>query len=259
MRRLIPTLSIALAAALVAGCGTTSGDTGGSGSSAGPSAAPATSKLEPTAAVRQAMERSLAGTVTMDASVKAGNQSITLSGKMDPAAKTIHVTGNAPEPIEARLIGDAAYIKSDSLDGKKPWMKIDLSKLRPTSSLRQSFDLKAQTGIIGGIVTTQEVSPGHYSGTADLNKAAEAAGTDGGMRDGLESTAKLAKDPKAIPFEATVDGDGRLTALSYTIATKKVGDLVTDMKMSGFGEQVSVTAPPAGDTEPASADMYEFL
>ncbi|MCX5069039.1 hypothetical protein OOJ91_24660 [Micromonospora lupini] len=255
MRRLIPTLSIALAAVLVAGCGTTSDDTGGSG----PSAAPATTKLEPVAAVRQAMDRSLAGTVTMDASVKAGNQSITLSGKMDPAAKAIHVTGNAPEPIEARLIGDAAYIKSDSLDGDKPWMKIDLNKLRPASSLRQSFDLKAQTGIIGGIVTAQEVSPGHYSGTADLNKAAEAAGPDGGMRDGLESTAKLAKDPKAIPFEATVDADGRLTALSYTIATKSVGALVTDMKMSGFGEQVSVTAPPAGDTEAASAEMYKFL
>lgn len=196
MRRLIPTLSIALAAALVAGCGTTSGDNTGA---AGPSAAPATSKVEPVAAVRQAMDRSLAGTVTMDASVKAGNQSITLSGKMDPAAKAIHVTGNAPEPIEARLIGDAAYIKSDSLEGEKPWMKIDLNKLRPTSSLRQSFDLKAQTGIIGGIVTAQEVGPGRYSGTADLNKAAEAAGADGGMRDGLKSTAKLAKDPAAVP------------------------------------------------------------
>ncbi|MGC4856679.1 VOC family protein [Micromonospora sp. DT4] len=64
------------------------------------------------------MERSLTGTVTMDASVKAGNQSITLTSKVDPAAKAIHVTGTAPEPIEARLIGDAAYIKSDELDGE---------------------------------------------------------------------------------------------------------------------------------------------
>ncbi|MET8281887.1 hypothetical protein [Micromonospora sp. NPDC005174] len=255
MRRLIPALSIALAAALVAGCGTTSGDSGGSG----PSAAPTTPKLEPVAAVRQAMDRSLAGTVTMDASVKAGTQSITLTGKVDPAAKAIHVTGTAPEPIEARLIGDAAYIKSDELDGDKPWMKIDLNKLRPASSLRQSFDLKAQTGIIGGIVTAQEVSPGRYSGTADLNKAASAASSDGGMREGLESTAKLAKDPKTIPFEATVDADGRLIALSYTVATKSVGDLVTDMKMSGFGEKVTVTAPPAADTEAASAEMYKFL
>ncbi|MFI5927009.1 hypothetical protein ACIA3K_13600 [Micromonospora sp. NPDC051543] len=255
MRRLIPVLSIALAAALVAGCGTTSGDAGGSK----PSSAPTTPKLEPAAAVRQAMERSLAGTVTMDASVKAGGQSISLKGKVDPAAKTVHVTGSAPEPIEARLIGDVAYIKSDSLDGEKPWMKIDLNKLRPTSSLRQSFDLKAQTGLIGGVVAAQEVSPGHYSGTSDLNKAAQTASTDGGMREGLESTAKLAKEPTAIPFEATVDADGRLTALSYTIATKSLGDLVTDMKMSGFGEKVTVAAPPAADTEAASAEMYKFL
>ncbi|WP_406074732.1 hypothetical protein [Micromonospora sp. NBC_01638] len=216
------------------------------------------SKLEPAVAVRQGMDRSLAGTVTMDASVKAGNQSINLTGKMDPAAKAIQVTGKAPGPMEARLIGDVAYIKSDSLNGDKPWMKIDLSKLKPTSSLRQSFDMKSQTGIIGGVVSAQEVSPGQYSGTADLGKAAEAAGTDG-TRAGLESTAKLAKDPKAIPFEATVDKDGRLTALSYTIATKSLGDLVTDMKMNGFGEQVSVTAPPAKDTEAASEEMYKFL
>ena len=255
MRRLIPALSIALAATLVAGCDTTSKDSG----SAAPSAAPATSKAEPLTAIRQGMDRSLGGTVTMDASVKAGNQSITLSGKMDPAAKAIQVTGKAPEPIEARLIGNVAYIKSSSLDSKKPWVKIDLNKLKPTSSLRQSFDLKSQTGIVGGIVSAQEVSPGRYSGTADLAKAAEAAGTDGGMREGLESTAKLAKDPTSIPFEATVDADGRVTALSYTIATKSVGDLVTDMKMSGFGEQVAVTAPPAGDTEAASEEMYQFL
>ncbi|MEU5911495.1 hypothetical protein [Micromonospora sp. NPDC047527] len=255
MRRLIPAFSIALTAVLVAGCGTTSSDTGG----AAPSAAPETTKVEPVAAIRQAMDRSLTGTVTMDASVKAGPQAITLSGKMDPVAKAIQVTGNAPDPIEARLIGDIAYIKSDSLDGDKPWMKIDLNKLKPTSSMRQSFDLKAQTGIIGGVVTAQEVSPGRYTGVADLSKAAEAAGADGGMREGLESTAKLAKDPAAIPFEATIDADGRLTALSYTIATKSVGDLVTEMKMSGFGEPVSVKAPPAGDTEAASEEMYKFL
>ncbi|MCO1595328.1 hypothetical protein M8C17_09145 [Micromonospora sp. RHAY321] len=253
MRRLIPAISIALAAALVAGCGTNSGD------SAQNSTAPATSAADPVTAVQQAMDRSLAGTVSMDASVKAGNQSITLNGKMDPAAKAIHVTGNAPEPMEARLIGDAAYIKSDSLEGEKPWMKIDLNKLRPNSSLRQSFDLKSQTGLIGGIVTAEATGEGRYKGTADLEKAAAAASADGGMREGIESSAKLAKDPKAIPFEATVDGEGRLTALSYTIATKTLGDLVTDMKMSEFGKPVTVTAPPASETESASEEMYKFF
>ncbi|MET8198571.1 hypothetical protein [Micromonospora taraxaci] len=255
MRRLIPAISIALAATLVAGCNTNSGTPAASGSSAAPSA----SKLEPVAAVKQGMDRSLAGTLTLDASVKAGNQSVTVTGKMDTAARTLQATGKAPEPIEARIIGDTAYIKSDSADGGKPWMKIDLTKLRPNSSLRQSFDLKAQTGLIGGVVSAQEVGGGRYTGVADLEKAAAAASTDGGMRAGLESTAKLAKDPKAIPFEATVDADGRLTALSYTIATKTLGDLVSEMRMSDFGKPVTVEAPPAGETEAASADMYKFL
>ncbi|MEU4471886.1 hypothetical protein [Micromonospora sp. NPDC023888] len=254
MRRLIPTLSIVLAVALVGGCGTNSDNPGTSAS-----AAPAPSKLEPAAAVKQGMDRSLAGPVSMAASVKAGNQSITLSGKMDPAARAIQISGKAPEPIEVRLIGDAAYIKSESMEGEKPWMKIDLSKLKPSSTLRQSFDFKSQTGLIGGVVSAQEVGGGRYTGVADLNKAAEAASAEAGMREGIESSAKLAKDPTAIPFEATLDADGRMTVLSYTIATKSLGDLVTEMRMSDFGQPVTVQAPPAGDTEAASDEMYAFL
>ncbi|MEK8108188.1 hypothetical protein NKG94_30910 [Micromonospora sp. M12] len=163
---------------LAAGCGTSSGDSAASTSSAAPSA----SKVEPTVAIKQGMERSLAGTLTMDASVKAGNQSVTMNGKVDSAARKLLVTAKAPESIEARLIGDTAYIKSASLGGKKPWMKIDLTKLRPASSLRQSFDVKSQTGIIGGVVSAQEVGGGKYTGVADLEKAAAAATNEGGMR-----------------------------------------------------------------------------
>ncbi|WP_141719465.1 hypothetical protein [Micromonospora peucetia] len=259
MRRLIPALSVALAALLV-GCGTNSdGPTGTQPDPAGTSSAPATSPADPIAVVRQGMDRSLSGALQMDASVKAGPVSVQLVGKMDPVARALHITGNAPEPIEARLIGDVAYIKSASLDGDKPWMKIDLTKLRPGSSMRQSFDLKSQTGIVGGVVSAEKVGDGRYRGIADLEKAAEVASAEAGMRDGIKSTAKLAKDPKAIPFEATVDADGRLTALSYTVATKSLGDVVTEMRMSDFGKPVTVTAPPAAEIEEAAEETYQFL
>ncbi|MGW4497988.1 hypothetical protein ACWENR_05120 [Micromonospora sp. NPDC004336] len=259
MRRLIPALAAALAV-LATGCGTGSdGSAASTDGSAANSPAPATSAADPVAVIRQGMDRSLSGTLTMDASVKAGPASIKLQGKVDPAARALHITGNAPEPIEARLIGDAAYIKSDPSEGGKAWMKIDLTKLRPGSTLRQSFDFKSQTGVIGGIVSAERVGEGRYRGITDLEKAAEAASTESGMRDGIKSSAKLAKDPKAIPFEATVDAEGRVTELSYTIATKTLGDLVTEMRMSGFGEPVSVAAPPAGETEDADAEAYAFL
>ncbi|MET7749061.1 hypothetical protein [Micromonospora sp. NPDC005367] len=251
MRRMIPVVSIALAV-LVAGCGT------GSGSPTG-SPGRATSAADPVTTIKEGMGRSLSGTVTMDASVKIGQAAMELTGKMDPAARVLTVVTTAPEEMEARLIGDAAYIKSESFGSDKPWMKIDLTKLRPESPLRQSFDLRSQTGLVGGIVTAEKVGEGSYKGTADLEKAVQAASDDGGMREGLESTAKLAKDPKAIPFETTVDVEGRVTALSYTIATKSLGDLVTELRMSDFGEKVTATAPPAGETADASADMYKFL
>jgi hypothetical protein len=251
MRRLTPILALMLTA-LVAGC---------AGPSESPNADPATpssAAADPVAVIQQAMERSLSDTVTIDAEVKAGGTTITLNGQADPVAKALQVSGKAPEPIEARVIGDAAYIKMDATAGRKPWTKVDLTKLKPTSSLRQSFDLKSQTGIIGGIVTAEDQGDGTYRGTADLAKAAAAAGPDAGMRDSLESASKLAADPSAIPFEATVV-DGRVTALSYTIATTSLGDLVTAVRMSGFGEPVTVTAPPAGQTEEATPEMYQFL
>jgi hypothetical protein len=252
MRRLIPVLTLAIAA-LVAGCGTDSGNPAANW------AEPATSAADPVTAIKKATERSLSGTVAIAATVKVGGTSIELTGKADPAAKTLQVTGKAPEPIEARVIGDTIYLKMDGLPGGKPWAKIDVNKLRATSSLRQSFDLQAQTGVIGGIVSAEQAGDGRYTGTVDLNKAAEAAGANAGMRDGLESTAKLAKDPKAVPFEATVDTEGRLTALSYTVATKDLGDLSTKLEMSGFGEPVKVTAPSAGQTADAPKELYAVL
>jgi hypothetical protein len=254
MRRLIPALSLTLAA-LLAGCGTDSGNSGTNNENPPASSAPA----DPVAVVQQAMQRSLSSTLAIDATVKVGSTTIELHSETDPAAKVLQVTGKAPQAIEARVIGDTAYLKMAALQRGKPWTKIDLSKLRPTSSLRQSFDIEAQTGIIGGIANAEEVGDGRYRGTADLTKAAEAAGTNTGMRDSLEAAAKLAKDPKAIPFEATVDAEGRLTELSYTVATKELGDMVSEVGMSGFGEPVKVDAPPAGQTEEADAEMYRIL
>jgi hypothetical protein len=256
MRRLIFVLPFALAA-LVAGCNTP--DAGASGS-ASPSAAPATSApADLVETIQQAMERSLGDTVAIEAKVGAGGQSIELKGVADPAAKTVQVSGKAPEPIEARIIGDIAYIKDDSMASGKPWMKLDMTKLRPQSTLRQSFDMRTQTGIVGGIVTAEEVGGGKYRGTADLAKAAQAAATDAGMKESLESMSKLAQDPSAIPFEATVDTEGRLTAMSYDIATKSAGTVTTEMALSGFGEPVTVSPPPAADTEEASPEVYAIL
>jgi hypothetical protein len=249
MRRLIPALSLVLVA-LVAGCGT------------GPGAEwadPATPAADAVAVIQQAMQRSLASTLTIEATVKLGGISIKLRGKADPKTNAMQVSGNAPDPMEARVVGDAAYLKMDALKGDKPWTKIDMTRLRPTSTLRQSFDLKTQTGIVGGVVSAEKIGDGRYRGTADLDKAAEAAGANATMRNSMESGARLAKDPKAVRFEATVDGEGRLTALSYTIATNDMGDAVTDVRMSGFGEPVRVTAPPAGDVEEADDEMYKVL
>jgi hypothetical protein len=247
MRRWISALSLTLAA-LVAGCDTSSGSI--------PKWTPMPPWVaNPVAVVQQATQRSLSSTLTISGTVMIGDLAGNLRADADPKAHAIHFLGDVPAAMEAWLIGDTAYLKMETLESERPWVKIDMARLKPTSSLRLSFDLHTRTGIVAGIVSAEKVGEGFYRGIADLEKAAAAPDANGSMRWSIES----AKSPKAVPFEATVDTDGRLTALSYTIATKDMDDAVSDVRMSGFGEPVTVTTPPSGEVEEASEEMYAIL
>jgi hypothetical protein len=235
---------------VLAGCGTAAAPVWSEPPDAGPD--------DPVAVIQRAMEKSLSSTFAMKAGVTIGaGQAISLEGRADPAAGVLTVSGRAPEPVEARMLGDVVYIKQDA-GAAKAWMRVRLAKLRPNSALRQSFDIEAQTGIVGGIATAEPAGEGRFRGTADLTKAAAAAGSDS-LRDSLESVAALAKAPTAIPYEVALDAQGRLTELHYTVATASMGEFRTDVEMSGFGEPVKVPAPPAAQIEDAPDEAYAFL
>jgi hypothetical protein len=244
MRRSIGLLALGLA--VLAGCSTDS-----------PNAPEptATTPADPVAAVRDAMTKSLASTVHIDGKVGSGPETIEFSGDVDPEARVIKLTGRAPEPLEMVGVDDVLYIKQDE-PGSKPWLRIDMRKLKPTSELRQSLDIRSQTGILAGVVSAENVAPGRYRGVADLHKAAAAAPES--AQDSLKAAAKVAKNASAVAFNATVDAEGRLTGLTYTMETP-AGPVATEMTLGRFGEPVTVTPPPDDQVEVAPEELYEIL
>jgi hypothetical protein len=235
---------IALGLVLLTGCKT---DTK-------PPEAPATTPAADAVTVlKESLTKSIESTVQLDATVTSGPFVIQFTAALDPGAQALNFVMTKPEPLELLGVGANLYLKPG---GSDDWLQVDVNRLKPTSQLRQALDVRSQTGIMGGIVSAESVGPGQYKGVADLNKAVAAAPES--QRQSLEAAATIAKNASAVPFEATVDDQGRLTSLKYTIEAPP-GPVVTELTLGKFGEPVTVTAPPADQVRPAPDSLYEAL
>ncbi|MGN9810310.1 hypothetical protein ACTMSW_13245 [Micromonospora sp. BQ11] len=250
-RRLIPALALGLTA-LLAGCGTDTGSP--TGAAPAPSSAPGTA-ADPVAAVTGSLARSVREPVRMDVTLGVGGQSLRMKAAMDPATDEMTVEMSGPESFTLILARDALYMKNET-EGDT-WMKLDRARLKPGGPLSQGLDVESQAGILGGVVSAQAAGDGRYTGVADLDKAAAAAGTDA-QRKSLKDIAKLAKQPSTVPFEASIDAEGRLTTLSYTLDIP-AGSMKTEMTLHSFGQPVTITPPPASQTEDAPDSAYAFF
>jgi hypothetical protein len=65
---------------------------------------------------------------------------------------------------------------------------------------------------------------------------------------------------KAVPFTATVDASGRLSAIRIQVPTagkRRVHE--HQIAYTGYGKAPKVTAPPAAESLNAPAEAYELL
>ncbi|MFI7071052.1 hypothetical protein [Micromonospora sediminicola] len=252
MRRSLAPALLGCLTALLTACGTTT-DTASAPTTSASASAPTTADAP--AAIRQGFQRSLEKTLKMDVTIKAGNQTVTMRSAVEPATGAMTLDMRTPEPVSMVVTTDAVYVKQDASDGK-PWMRLDRSRLRPDGQLAQGLDVRAQAGILGGVVSAEPAGDGRYTGVADPEKAIAAASSDA-EKATLRNAFKVLKT-KTVPFEATLDAEGRLTLLTYTFDTA-AGKIDNEMKMHSFGEPVSITAPPASQTEDAAAEAYRFF
>ena len=231
------------------------------GSSAPAGSAGAKAVSSPIAAVLAASKTtSQAGTakVALDVKSKAAGKAIDITGagafRLDGSLGSITVTLNPgtgqPLTLEERTVGGLIYLKAPPLGDNYYSLKADALV---GTSLGQGTDPTVGLQLLRGaadvtVVGKEQVRGAqttHYKGTYQLRKAVEAVG--GAFAKAFAS--QLATNGDAVvPFDAYVDGDGRLRKLVQVATVVIQGNSVTSTtttELYDFGTPVTVAAPPA--------------
>jgi hypothetical protein len=248
-RRLLTTAGLGVVAVLtfaVAGCGEKANTSTGGGTTGGgappPAAQDAPGTLAKAAATVSRTSFKVTGKIGADG---------TMNGVMDPQKKLGEFTMNisaAGQKMTAqmRLVGGETYMKITipgsplpGFDGKK-WLHISAGKAGPASL--STFDASKIAATLEHATKVERVNDTTYKGTIDATKSAEALGQK------KEALAVLGDKAKAIPFEATVDGQGRLSRFKLDMPAVGGEPAQTlDFTYSDFGTPVDVKAPPASE------------
>lgn len=254
---------------LVGGCGSDSGDSTSGGESSSDDETSAASEpsegasdeegaesagsssgdqLDRETLVRTITDAMLAaGSVRIDAVVKAGGQSITIKGSQRIAKSVkdsaIDVTLSG-QGVEGRLIllDTVLYLDLGQPTGGK-FVRLDLTEGGPGSEmfdqLLRSTDTTASVKSLQGAIKTLDVvgteqvdgaKTTHYRLTVETKKALK------GQQLPPEQTQQL---PKTLTYELWVDEDDLLRKMTADVA----GAAVTFM-LSDWGKPVDITAPP---------------
>ncbi len=192
--------------------------------------------------------------------VKVGDT--TMQGAANPAIKGAQLAskasaGGAVLDLELIVVGTDFYARVDGLSmlgiDRNTWLHVDGTKIKSLALLGIA-DPGDPTGAgsLSKQLVTVTVTGRRYQGTLDLTKASVA---------GLPVSAITALGDAAtsVPFEATVDAQGRLTALSFTVPAQS-GTPATPIAItySDFGSPVGIAKPTTTVAE-APAAVYSFL
>lgn len=261
MRPITVLFALALAAAGLAACDTEPQDAG-PGGQARPIAS-ATSALPPKEALLAAVQALETTAHTFE--IKQGSKSG--GGRIDPATRTATMgMGGKVEKVtvsvEYTIIAPELWVKADF--GKElnelwglpggTWMAVDRGKIASTATLPVDRAGAPRLGVTelfkAGLVEVNRADATHYSGTVDVTAA------DSVLAPSEAAVKNAGAKAKAMPFTATVDDRGRLTAFIIDDAGIDP-ELGLRLTFAGFGSILPVTAP--ADAIPAPAEAYELF
>jgi hypothetical protein len=164
--------------------------------------------------------------------------------------------------VATRVLGTDMYMKMDMGDAALPgmdpksWMHLDIAKLPANNSLGLKpgeFDPVGAAKFLRAVATAEQVDADTIKGTMDLTKADGAGGIEG------KTLQSLGAKAKAMPFEATVDGEGRLSKLVLDMPAMD-GEPAQRFSVtySDFGTPVEVSKPTGKITEAPEAIYGTF-
>ncbi|GAA3949570.1 hypothetical protein [Actinoplanes auranticolor] len=195
------------------------------------------------------------------------------AGEIDASKRSYRVGFRYREPeagftlhSDYLVVKEQAWIKirftgTEGLTGlpklPKKWMLIDPAKVKD-DDVPVRYDNETDPGeagtVLRAIVAVERTSDGHFAGTTDLTQQGDAAIVDAGRLKALGEKAR------AVPFEATVDDQGRLTSTIVRIpAAGKVKATRYAITYTGYGATPTPAAPAADEQQPATKAAYELL
>jgi hypothetical protein len=217
---------------------------------------------DPTAALASAATKLRETTARIDAEFGPAN---TMTGALDPPNERGTITMTFPTDaksiaLEMLLIGTDIFLKmgpgGPPLPGVEPgkWMHLDQAKLPANNSFGLKpgeFDPTGSAKFLKAAATAEWADDHTIKGTIDLTKSDGARGLT------EEHLSEIGPKAKAVPFEATIDDEGRLTRMVLDIPMPAGQPTVTvTVRYSDFGAPVSVAEPPAGEVVEAPETMY---
>lgn len=150
-------------------------------------------------------------------------------------------------------------IRSDPLTADR-WARLDLKKIDPARRrvLEEFGDPARARDLFEGIAAAERTGDRTFRGTLDLTKVANPADSRLIREDHLTA---LARDQAAsVPFEATVDTQGRLLGLRFTLpASDGEPEHASEISYSRHGLKPDLRGPLEGEIDPAPKGIYEIL
>lgn len=264
--RRLPALAVALTGVLLAGC---------SGSAADAPADPRSSAELEELIRTAAAETADSGTsrISLTTRTTTGGTEVLFVGEgtYDHAADEGRLVFRVPteegEPvdggtIEERLVGDDLYLSLPEPAGV--FYRLAVADVASTS-LGGSAEPTAWLQALQGLSDVEVVGPGEVRGVAttryrgELDVAEAVAGATGTAAQVLEATLR-ATDAERVPFEAHLDGEGRLVRLEHRIdvpaGPTTGGREVTSrgtLELYDFGTDVDVAVPPPASVRDGEA------
>lgn len=185
----------------------------------------------------------------------------TMTGAADPAKKAMKMkmqvsAQGANLTIDVVAVGTDYYLKMAGMpipgvDASK-YMHLDATKVTSLKNfgIEDLNDPTNTAELTRQFVNVEKTGEGKFKGTMDLTKATA-------LDDDIKA---LGDKAKAVPFEATVDSQGRLTTLKFTVpAGTSTPEMPMEMTYSDFGGSVTVAKPAASEVVEAPASIYAMF
>jgi hypothetical protein len=254
-------LSLGAAIALTSGC------TGGR-TATGPAGSNASASASGAAAQAQAVDQLAAAVrgLTTDAyryTVQAGDTNG--NGFLDPDQNTASLSvgiaaEGEPYKVDALVLDKDYYVKLSGFPvagvNSTRWFHVAGAKIKSLAAvgIKDINDPTGASNLTTSVASVRKSGDRSFTGTLDLTKGSNGIGLDD------VAVAQLGDKVTSVPFEATVNNEGRLERWKMTIPASGASEAISyEVGYSDFGRVPTLSRPPASEVAEAPEAVYQML